>query len=71
MVCLSIFVATLQISLGTSLYAIMVYTHLKYGLAKMKWWIIISYIAVSWVVALAVSALPLVSVSRYFACTVT
>ena len=54
------FVATLQISSGTSLYAIMVYMYLKYGLAKVKWWVIIAYIAVSWVVALAVGTLPFI-----------
>ena len=35
----------------------MVYLFIKYGVAKLKWWVIIAYIAVSWVVALAVSSL--------------
>ena len=54
------FVATLQISSGTSLYAIMVYIFIKYGVAKVKWWVIISYIAVFGVVALAAGTLPFI-----------
>ena len=60
------FVATLQISSGTSLYAILVYMYLKYGLAKLKWKVIVAYIAVSWVVALAVSTLPYIPTYGWF-----
>ena len=60
------FVGTLQISSGTSLYAIMVYMYIKYGLAKVKWKAIISYFIVSWVVALAVSTLPYIPTYGWF-----
>ena len=60
------FVATLQISSGTSLYAIMVYMYIKYGLAQLKWKAIIFYFIVSWVVALAVGALPYIPTYGWF-----
>ena len=60
------FVGTLQIFSGTSLYAIMVYIFIKYGSGKLKWKVIVAYIAVSWVVALAVSTLPYIPTYGWF-----
>ena len=52
------FVSALQKMSSTTLYAIMVYVFLKYGREKLKWQVIVSCIAFSWVLSLGYSAIP-------------
>lgn len=54
---LFIFTATQRYS-ATTLYAIMVYIFLKYGAKKLKWYVIIPYIIISWVINLTIALGP-------------
>ena len=58
-VAISLFiVSTLQKMTATTLYAIMVYMFIKYNVKKLKWQVIVTYIAISWVVSLGMSIIP-------------
>ena len=58
-VAVSLFIVTaLQKMSATAIYAIMVYVFLKYGVKKLKWQVICTCIAVSWVVSLGMGTLP-------------
>ena len=46
---------------ANSLYAIVVYIYIKYGLKKVKWYIIVLSIALTWVISLSVSLIPYTS----------
>ena len=52
------FVSALQKMSSTTLYAIMVYVFIKYGKEKLKWQVIATCIALSWVLSLGYSTIP-------------
>ena len=52
------FVTALQKMSSTTLYAIVVYVFLKYGKEKLKWQVIVTCIALSWVLSLGYSTIP-------------
>jgi hypothetical protein len=54
---LFVFTATQRYS-ATTLYAIEVYIFLKHGIKKVKWYVILPYIAISWVINLLLSLAP-------------
>ena len=51
-------VARSQTFMAAGLYAILVYTFIKYGEKKLKWCVVIPFEAVSWLVTLVFAALP-------------
>ena len=47
----------------TALYAVMVYVFVKYGPCKLKWYAIVPYIGITWMVAIAISIFPITNES--------
>lgn len=56
-----LFVTAMQKFMSTAFYAIAVYTFIKNGLGHLKWYLIIPYITISWMVSIAISSLAYVN----------
>lgn len=54
-------VTGLQKFMSTSLYAIAVYIFLKHGINRLKWYFIIPYLVISWIVSIAIASSVYVS----------
>ncbi len=59
-------VATVQKYSASTLYAINVFIFIKYGEKKMKWYAIILFIAISWILAILYNILPYFRVFQIF-----